>query len=291
MDPAPVKYYESRSKLERDVQSWVRQHGYAISVKSSKRGNVYLKCSKGDAHTDRLPSQAIVRRSTSRVVNCSFLLRGREHTKGEECGNWELIILMPHHENHEACQDPSSLSMLRRPSEHQQERIRCLNAGGIAPGAIWSLLNNEDPDLLLRSQDIYNFLSIDKSRTLAGRSPLQALQEDLIAQQWPHVWRFQDYANDGLQVDALVFVYPDSATLAQRYCEIMVIDANYKTNKFNLPLLHIVGMKATISSYTAGLIFLSKEDEQALKWALHAFSSLIPLYNILVLLLPIMNYL
>jgi hypothetical protein len=50
------------------------------------------------------------------------------------------------------------------------------------------------------------------------------------------------------------------------------MDCTYKTNRYDMPLLNIVGITATLSSFNAAFVFLSKECEEDFVWALRKFS-------------------
>ena len=49
------------------------------------------------------------------------------------------------------------------------------------------------------------------------------------------------------------------------------MDCTYKTNKYNMPLLDIVGVSCFNTSFYSGFVFLEKEDEASYIWALSAF--------------------
>jgi hypothetical protein len=51
-----------------------------------------------------------------------------------------------------------------------------------------------------------------------------------------------------------------------------VMDCTYKTNRFGMPLMNIVGITATFRSFNAGFAFIPDETEKEYVWALKAFS-------------------
>lgn len=48
----------------------------------------------------------------------------------------------------------------------------------------------------------------------------------------------------------------------------LIIDTTYKTNKYKLPLLEIVGITSTEKTYSAGFAFLEREKEETVTWVL-----------------------
>ena len=51
-----------------------------------------------------------------------------------------------------------------------------------------------------------------------------------------------------------------------------LIDCTYKTNKFNIPLMNVVGITATYATFNAGFAFLHAENEERYTWALQQFA-------------------
>ncbi|KAI9913225.1 hypothetical protein PsorP6_006225 [Peronosclerospora sorghi] len=50
------------------------------------------------------------------------------------------------------------------------------------------------------------------------------------------------------------------------------MDSTYKTNRFGMPLLNIVGITATYGTFNAGFAFIPYETEEEYVWALENFS-------------------
>ena len=76
------------------------------------------------------------------------------------------------------------------------------------------------------------------------------------------------------------FGHPQSLSLAKKYTTIFLLDCTHKTNKYKLPLLHIVGVNGSSLSFSVAFCFLSSETEEDYCWALKEFSkaldSLVP---------------
>jgi hypothetical protein len=63
--------------------------------------------------------------------------------------------------------------------------------------------------------------------------------------------------------------------LARAYGHVVTIDCTYKTNRYRMPLLHIVSSAATNQSYTIAYGFLRTETTDQYTRAMHAFKGLI----------------
>ena len=58
-----------------------------------------------------------------------------------------------------------------------------------------------------------------------------------------------------------LFAYKPAIQLAKGYPEILLADATYRANRYNMPLLHFMGVTPLESSFGIGFCFLSTEDE------------------------------
>lgn len=76
------------------------------------------------------------------------------------------------------------------------------------------------------------------------------------------------------RVTAVLFVYPDSLTSLRAYPEILLLDYIYKTNKYGIPLLDMIGIDASQRSFCIVFAFLSGEIEADYTWALERLKSL-----------------
>ena len=92
---------------------------------------------------------------------------------------------------------------------------------------------------------------------------------------------FSANLNDGT-LKALFFCHPNSAKLIRRFSTVFVMDCTYKVNKFNMPLLNIVGITATNHSFNAAFAFLSNECEASYEWVLRQFSAIVSSPTVIV---------
>jgi hypothetical protein len=56
-----------------------------------------------------------------------------------------------------------------------------------------------------------------------------------------------------------------------RYHDIALADNTYKTNRFKMPLLHIIGITPLDTHFSAAFCFLSSETEEDFTWAMKQF--------------------
>ncbi len=59
--------------------------------------------------------------------------------------------------------------------------------------------------------------------------------------------------------------------MCQTFSTVFLLDCTYKTNKFGMPLLNVVGITSTFVMFNASFAFLHAENEEAYAWVLERF--------------------
>ena len=72
----------------------------------------------------------------------------------------------------------------------------------------------------------------------------------------------------------MLFAHPDSLGYLKAYPEVLLLDCTYKTNKYGMPLLDMIGIDACQRSFCIAFAFLSGETEEDYIWALNRLKSL-----------------
>jgi hypothetical protein len=235
--------------------------GYAISTKRSNLNrNITIKCDFGDVYRNNkkpVPDDK-KRASSSRLINCPFELYGRIHHDAK----WRFIVKHQYH-NHPAT-DVLAHPVHRRLSTEQFEEVTRLLQSGSKPKSILINMMNQNADAAVIPQTIYNAKQKRRTEILCGRTPMQALLQDLEESEW-----VMDYSlDDENRVEALFFAHPDSIKLCRSYNSVILMDCTYKTNKYNMNLLDVVGITSFNTTFFVCFVFLPEETEPWYTWAL-----------------------
>ena len=91
-------------------------------------------------------------------------------------------------------------------------------------------------------------------------------------QQADYFVRYQQYITG--EISYLFFTYPKSIELFKWYYDILLLDCTYKTNRFKMPLLNIVGVNGLGDNFHVGFAFLSAEEERDYLWAIQELKTL-----------------
>jgi hypothetical protein len=128
----------------------------------------------------------------------------------------------------------------------------------------------------LIAQDIYNICKELCWENLKGGQPIEALLEKVQKGQYVFY-----YKTDSINcITHLFFIHPKSIEILNLYPDLFLLDCTYKTNRFKLSLLNIVGSTCLNTTFYIVFYFLKHEDKESYIWALSYIKSL---YNNLLL--------
>ena len=268
----PEATFPSRDALFQYINDWAFTRGYAFTngkstVEKSGLRTVTYSCDRRGAPPS--PSKQRIRQTTSRCTGCLFSILGKQ-LKDE--GGWALRYRRDERfavHNHEPSSHPTAHPIHRKLTAEQKGQISRLNAAGIAPKEINTYLRQNDSTLATQ-KDISNQILQSRRDARQGETSMQALINQLDQKGF---WsRFQVDENN--RVEAVLFAHPDSLAYLQTYPELLLLDCTYKTNRFGMPLLDIIGIDGSNRSFCIAFAFLRGENEEDYLWALERLKSL-----------------
>jgi hypothetical protein len=117
-------------------------------------------------------------------------------------------------------------------------------------------LRHENKRALAIAKMMYNAKAKRRHELLDGLTPILALVDEFAKSSF----RYAVHCNTNGKVEHLVFLLirtqPDSTKLARRFNSITLMDCTYKTNRFGMPLLHIIGRMGLNTFFSIAFIFL-----------------------------------
>ena len=265
----PENVYSSRKALFEAINLWAITKGYAFTTgksttEKSGRATVTFACDRSRRPPEALSNRQ--RRTTSRVTSCPFSILAKESSDGSWVLKHRPDLRFSIH-NHEPSQHPVAHPIHRQLSGGTSQLASFANAG-LAPKEIQTLVRQSGS--LATRQDIYNRVADIRRDACEGQSPIQALANQLDKEGF---WSRIQFASDG-RVTAVLFAHPDSLAYLAAYPEVLLLDCTYKTNKYDMPLLDMIGVDAAQKSFCIAFAFLSGETEQDYTWALERLKSL-----------------
>ncbi|CAG8796036.1 10373_t:CDS:2 [Cetraspora pellucida] len=262
----PSATYNSADELLQSVQSFANSQGCALVKKRTRKNhcgklkNMLLHCDWGGTYS----TEAQHRQTSSRLIDCPFELYA------SLCdGLWYLEVHNLEH-NHERSINMLGHPISRRLTGQQLERVIEMTVSGSGPRKIVSALRQNDKLALVTSRDIYNACGQLHQQNLAGHTSIQALIDELSEGDFIYKCK---YDNNG-SITHLFFAHNKSIALTREYSSVLLMDCTYKTNKFKMPLLNIVGITSFYTTFYSCFIFIKDKEEKDYCWALNNVASL-----------------
>jgi hypothetical protein len=269
MEPPMEQVFDTREQLLASIQEHAISYGYAITIiRSARDRNICLGCDRGGYYHDRIdaPEGAKRRKTSTKRIGCPFRL----YAKKLDTSQWEIQVRDPTH-NHEPDDNMIGHSLARRRqlTEDQNNTIKHLSETGSKPQQIISLLRAEQPTTLIKACDLYNIRDELRRKKLGNYTPLEFLRETLQNNDWRYAFK-QD--TEGY-ILFFMFAHPKSIEYTNQYNRVFLLDCTYKTNRYKMPLLHIIGLTPSNSSFSIAFCFMQNEQEESYKWTLQTFLS------------------
>ena len=151
-------------------------------------------------------------------------------------------------------------------TQSQKDLVKAMARAGAKPRYILKHLQSQDPQCAATSKTIYNHVQQIKIDDMEGRSIVQEVFKLADKEK-----TFIRHTSSDNAIESIFWSPNSSRRLANTFHTVFMIDCTYKTNRYKLPLLHIVGVTSTDISFSAGFALLSSEKEEQYIWALRMF--------------------
>jgi hypothetical protein len=268
----PEQDYASRDALFCAINEWAASRGYAFvtgrsTLEKSGKLTVTYVCDRSCRQPTAAKSRQ--RKTTTRGTGCQFSVLAKE---SRDKSSWSLRHRLDARfsiHNHAPSLHPSAHPVHRKLPEEDQLTLERLANAGVAPKNIRTYLRqytNSAPT----QQDVYNGIAAARRRLCEGQNTICALANELDKEGF---WSRMQFDEDG-RVTAVLFAHPESLAYLQAYPDVLLLDCTYKTNKYGMPLLDMIGVDACQRSFCIAFAFLSGETEEDYRWALERLRSL-----------------
>ncbi|XP_028093579.1 uncharacterized protein LOC114293667 [Camellia sinensis] len=135
----------------------------------------------------------------------------------------------------------------------------------VRPSEILVTLKQRDDANASTMKTSYNACHRYKVAKKARRSQMQQLLGQLAVNKYIEWHRSCAYTET---VTDLFFAHPTSFNLLHAFPKVLLMDCTYKANRYQLPLLEIVGMTSTYMTFSVAFAYLQYEKEDNYAWAL-----------------------
>jgi hypothetical protein len=291
-DPSPPLFFVKGSHHEaRDaINAFYQPLGFACTIDNINRHNpskrdagkyvtsFTLRCACGRDYKHQSTGKR--KRTSSKMTGCTWRARCKAQ-QDEETGDfgWSFDVEVPSH-NHKRAVGKAAFAQNRKRNEHLLSRIKAMYEQHNTASKMLNTLLAEKDDTNVLLSDIRNEVQKLRRRDLAGQSPIESLftfLETFEADEGggddaKYFVRVQ-YDSDN-RVQNLFFAHPDCFKIIKENPDCVQIDATYKCNKFNMPLLHMVGVTSHHTLYDMCFGFMGGENHKHYAWHINAMYEL-----------------
>ncbi|XP_012853746.1 PREDICTED: protein FAR1-RELATED SEQUENCE 11-like [Erythranthe guttata] len=261
--------FDSKDALVEWAMNMAISHGHEIRRQSYHEGRQYLTCKRAYKSRGKNAEVETSRKSGSIKCKCPFALWGKE---GRD-GLWRLTIKNGKH-NHNPHKYPQGLRSLSRLTEEQREVTKILKKSHVKPKEILHHLRQMNPDTAASLREVYNESQKIRREEMKGKTVIQHLWHELSESGY-NKWHRTNPAGDTVQ--DVMFAHPDSIKLLQLFPYVILMECTYKTNRYEMPLLEIIGVTPVGRNFTIAVAFMSREDGDTYAWTLRCLRDILPI--------------
>ncbi|XP_028097180.1 PKS-NRPS hybrid synthetase CHGG_01239-like [Camellia sinensis] len=255
-----------------ELLTWVRDIGRAnvrdIVIRTSdygggtKRPKIYLACERSGKYRSRKKlkdgSKGLLRQTGTEKCECPFDLKITS-TKETEVRS-DIMV------------DFTSHFTAKQVFDSKDELLTWVRDIGRANGFV-IVIRTSDYGGGTKRPKIY--LACERSGKVlqkAGRSQMQQLLGEL--EKHKYIERYQ-CEEGSMTVTDLFWAHLVSSDLLRTFRRVLIMDCTYKTNRYRLPLLEIVGVTSTHMTFSVAIAYLQTKRVDDYAWALQTMRDLI----------------
>lgn len=266
-----IVIFNTDKELTEYIRDYGIKSGFNMSKKTSKKGKGKAKneivsieyiCSRGGEYNNKGKGNGSqgpkkMRKSATQKTNCPFYWKAKKRE-----GKWFIYQVNNNH-NHIMAEKDAIIK--ETSNQNQYNTIKQLYESGIPPNQTMVLLNKSFPNNNIPIRSVYNARQKAHLEKLGGRPPISAL--------FDRFYNSNDFicsykVGSNAKLTHFMFGHKKSIDLYQRHPSVLVVDATYKTNRYSMPLVEIIGIDCSNRSFAVCFIFIESEAIDDYTWAL-----------------------
>ncbi|XP_057806170.1 PKS-NRPS hybrid synthetase cheA-like [Salvia miltiorrhiza] len=205
----------------------------------------------------------------TKKIGCPFMLQGVKLKKDDD---WGVKVICGSH-NHPPAEQLEGHSFAGRLSKEEETMLIDMTKNMIRPRNILLAIKEKNKENVSTMRTIYNARHRHKIVEKTGRSQMQQLMKKLYECKYVE-WHRSNYLTDCIR--DLFWAHPSSVDILHAFPSVLIMDCTYKTNRYGLPLLEIVGVTCTDLTFTIAFVYMEAEREENYTWAMEKLKGLMP---------------
>ena len=269
----PEASFPTFDALYSSIQAHAKLAGYAWVIRKSeqRKGRQLkgLRCKRSSTYRSSVSNEDSRQRQRCTVkTQCPVSAKARERSDG----SWDFYHNSLAH-NHDAA-TAGAFPEHRRLTTQQISTVTSHYSSGVIPSRIVTILRDQEPGLSLNHRDVYNVTAVLSRAQRLGMSPPEALVTHLEAEKLAGQLFFEYRRDEDGHIVMLFVADKRSIEYLNQHPDILLLDSTYKTNKFGMPLLDILGVDNMNCSFSVGFCFMDQETQEAYNEAISLLRSL-----------------
>lgn len=200
--------------------------------------------------------------------NCLFFIKAVYNSDSD---SYSFVVKNEH--NHKPIFDYEILAAAERLPRTVKDKAIHHYTNGSTFAESYSLLRSEFPHLRIAKSSVMNHIHEYNRSWLEGHTAGTKLLHYMTDKGFLVSYELKE---DDDEVQKLLFMSQHQKEMLASYGRVLVLDCTYKTNRYNLPLLHIVGRSPLGKTYQACFAFINDETELSYVWALERLKEYYP---------------
>ncbi|XP_068501365.1 protein FAR1-RELATED SEQUENCE 6-like [Phaseolus vulgaris] len=261
-----------------ELLDWARSVGYSygfviVILRSDtwtgQRGRmtyVLLGCERGGKYR-RYKKEVDVSQTGSRKCECPFRLRGKPVKGGQ---GWKVELICGSH-NHDLAETMVGHPYAGRLSIEEKVMVEDMSKTAVKPRNILLTMKERNEKNVTTIKQVYNAITVHRRSQRGHRTEMQQLMLLLERDRYVHWCRCDEVSNI---VQDIFWTHPDSVKLVNSFNIVILMDSTYKTKKYRMPLLEVVGITSTGLTFSVAFCLLAAEKENNFFWALDRLKGL-----------------
>ncbi|GAU25032.1 hypothetical protein TSUD_155060 [Trifolium subterraneum] len=208
---------------------------------------------------------------TKLILACERSGKYRPWKNPKPVRGWTLQVEYGMH-NHDLSNLLTGHSFLGRLSHDEKNLLGDMTKNMVKPRNILMTFRDHNEESLTTIKKIYNARQAYRSSIRGNRTKMQHLMS--LMERDKYVYRYRK-VNDSDELRDILWAHPDSIALVNKFHLVLIMDTTYKTCKYRLPLLEIVGATSTGMTFSIAFAYLQSECTDNFVWALQMLKELI----------------
>ncbi|KAL5122085.1 PKS-NRPS hybrid synthetase [Glycine soja] len=244
-----------------------RSTKYTRSTRCNQRKTfVIMGCDRSGKYRGPYKNALSRKVSGTRKCECPFKLKGKALKKAE---GWIVKVMCGCH-NHDLEETLVGHPYAGRLSAEEKSLVDALTKSMMKPKDILLTLKDHNMGNVTTIKQIYN--ARQAYRSSKKGSEMQHLLKLLEHDRYVYWHRKVD---DSDAIRDIFWTHPDAIKLLGAFNTVLIIDSTYKTTRYQLPLLEIVGVTSTELTFSVAFAFVESERADNFTWALQKLRGLI----------------